>query len=67
MGKNINRCSNTYIDSTKQKWAIGPKYNKLILTLKTSYAEESSLDKISTVHNDNLDSLCLLCKGVRFE
>ncbi|MDR4512607.1 MAG: hypothetical protein MRJ93_12985 [Nitrososphaeraceae archaeon] len=52
---------------TKQKLAIDPKYDKLILSLKTAYAEEFNLDKTSTVHNDHLDSLRLLCKGVLFE
>ena len=52
---------------TKQKLAIDPKYEKLILSLKTAYAEEFNLDKTSTVHNDHLDSLRLLCKGVLFE
>jgi hypothetical protein len=47
---------------TKQKVAIDPKYDKLILSLKTASAEEFNLDKTSTVHNDHLDSLRLLCR-----
>jgi len=56
----------TYQLLSKQKIAIPSKYDKLILSLKTAYASDFSLDKERTVHSDSLDALRLLLKGVKF-
>ena len=52
---------------SKQKIGIPSKYDKLILSLKTAYAEDFDLDKDRTVWNDSLDALRLLLKGVKFK
>ncbi len=57
----------TYQLLTKGKIAIPKKYEKLILSLKTAYAEDFSLIKEESPYNDHLDSLRLLCKGVLFQ
>lgn len=56
----------TYQLLTKQKLAIPSKFDRLILSLKTAYANEWNLDKNVSVHNDDLDALRLLLKGVKF-
>ena len=53
----------TYQLLTKQKLAIPSKFDRLILSLKTAYANEWNLDKNVSVHNDDLDALRLLLKG----
>jgi hypothetical protein len=57
----------TYQLLSKQKIAIPSKYDKLILSLKTAYASDFSLDKDRTVHNDWCDSLRLALHGIRFK
>jgi len=47
--------------------AIPPRYEHLITSLRTAYAEEWNLDKEQSVYNDSLDCLRLICKGVKFE
>ncbi len=56
----------TYQLLTKQKLAIPSKFDRLILSLKTAHANEWNLDKNVSVHNDDLDALRLLLKGVKF-
>ena len=56
----------TYQLLTKQKLAIPSKFDRLILSLKTAYANEWNLDKNVSVHNDHLDALRLLLKGIKF-
>ncbi len=56
----------TYQLLTKQKLAIPFRFDRLILSLKTAYANEWNLDKNVSVHNDDLDALRLLLKGVKF-
>jgi hypothetical protein len=56
----------TYQLLTKQKLAIPSKFDRLILSLKTAYANEWNLDKNVSVHHDDLDALRLLLKGVKF-
>jgi len=43
--------------------AISEKYEKLITSLRTSYANEYSLDKEQTSYDDLLDGLRLSLKG----
>ncbi len=43
--------------------AIDPKYDKLITSLRTAWANELSLDKNQTSYNDLLDALRLSLKG----
>jgi hypothetical protein len=47
--------------------AIHPKYDKLIISLRTAYAKEYSLDKDQTSYNDSLDALRLSLKGYQIE
>ena len=49
-----------------RKWRIFSytrKYDKLIISLRTAQANELSLDKDHTVHDDLLDALRLSLKG----
>jgi hypothetical protein len=43
--------------------AIPPKYEKLIVSLRTAQAKEYSLDKEQTSYDDSLDALRLSLKG----
>jgi hypothetical protein len=43
--------------------AIDPKYDKLLTSLRTAYANELTLDKEQTSYNDLLDALRLSLKG----
>ena len=38
------------------------KFDKLIISLRTAYANEYSLDKEETSYSDSLDALSLSCK-----
>ena len=57
--------------STPSKWRIWPKgylaipekYDKLITSLRTAYANELTLDKEQTSYDDSLDALRLSLKG----
>jgi hypothetical protein len=42
--------------------AIPKEHDKLIISLRTAYANEYSLDKEQTSYNDSLDALRLSCK-----
>jgi hypothetical protein len=41
---------------------IPPKYDKLVISLRTAWANELSLDKEQTSYSDSLDALRLSCK-----
>lgn len=51
---------------SKTYLAIPEKYDKLITSLRTAYAEELSLDKKETTYDDLLDPLRLGLKGFEF-
>ena len=52
---------------TKGYLAIPEKYDKLIISLRTAYAKELSLDKKESTYNDLLDGLRLTLKGFKIE
>jgi len=47
---------------SKEYIAIPKEFDKLIISLRTAYANELSLDKGKTSYSDSLDSLRLACK-----
>ncbi len=55
--------SHLYMIISKGYLAICPKYNKLIVSLRTAYDREYNLDKDQTSYNDSLDALRLSLKG----
>jgi hypothetical protein len=55
------------IQDTQGYLAIPSKYNKLIVSLRTCYAKEYSLDKEQTSYNDSLDALRLSLRGYQIE
>jgi hypothetical protein len=55
--------SNLHVVVSKQYLAIDPKYDKLLTSLRTAYANELSLDKEQTSYDDLLDTLRLGLKG----
>ena len=55
--------SNLHAVVSKGYLAIDKKYDKLITSLRTAYANELSLDKDQTSYNDLLDALRLSLKG----
>jgi hypothetical protein len=51
-----------------QKYLVIPEeHQKLIISLRTAYAKELSLDKEQTSYNDMLDALRLSLKGYSIE
>ena len=46
----------------KEYLVIPKEYDKLIISLRTAYANEYSLDKEQTSYSDSLDALRLACK-----
>ena len=46
----------------KQYLAIPQQFDKLIISLRTAYAKEYSLDKEQSSYSDSLDALRLACK-----
>jgi len=46
-------------------FAIDPKYEKVIISLKTAYSTDWKLDKTTTSFDDTLDALRLSCKGYK--
>ena len=46
----------------KEYLAIPKEFDKLIISLRTAYANEYSLDKEQTSYSDSLDALRLSCK-----
>ena len=58
----------TYNLLSKHRIAIdGTKYQKLILSLKSAYGTDFSLDKEVTIYSDYLDSLRLSLRGVKLK
>jgi hypothetical protein len=57
----------TYNLLSKKRIAIDPKYQKLILSLKSAYGTEFDLDKNITIYSDYLDSLRLSLRGVKLK
>ena len=47
---------------SKEYLCIPKDYEKLIISLRTAYAHELSLDKEKTSYPDSLDALRLACK-----
>jgi hypothetical protein len=47
--------------------AIDPKYEKLITSLRTAYAEELNLKQDITSYDDLIDGLQLALKGFQFK
>jgi hypothetical protein len=47
--------------------AIPSKYNELIISLRTAYANELSLDKQQTSYDDLIDSLRLALFQIKIE
>lgn len=52
---------------SKKYLAIDPKYDKLLTSLRTAYANELTLDKDQTLYNDLLDGLRLGLKAYQIE
>ena len=46
----------------KEYLAIPEQVDKLIISLRTAYANEYSLDKEQTSYSDSIDALRLACK-----
>ena len=51
----------------KEYLAIPKEFDKLIISLRTAYANEHSLDKEQTSYSDSLDALRLACKMFRMK
>jgi len=49
----------------KEYSANPEKFDKLIISLRTAYVHECSLDKEQTSYDDSLDALRLLLKGYK--
>jgi hypothetical protein len=58
-----NMLSNLHVLVSKGFLAIPEKYDKLITSLRTAWAEELTLDKQQTSYDDLLDALSLSLKG----
>jgi hypothetical protein len=59
--------SNLHAVVSKEYLAIDKKYDKLITSLRTAYAEELNLKKEQTSYDDLLDSLRLGLKAYNFQ
>jgi hypothetical protein len=62
-----NMLSNLHAVVSKQYLAIDPKYDKLLTSLRTAWAEELNLKKDVTSYDDLIDSLQLALKGFQFK
>jgi hypothetical protein len=62
--KHKNMLSHLHLLINKEYLAIPPgeKYDELIISPRTAYANEYSLDKEQTSYSDSLDALRLSCK-----
>lgn len=58
-----NMLSHLHLMINKEYLAIPEKFDKLIVSLRTAYAKEYSLDKEQTSYDDMLDALRLSLKG----
>jgi hypothetical protein len=54
-------------EESKQYLALNPKYDKLLTSLRTAYAEELNLEKEATSYDDLFDALRLALKGFEFK
>jgi hypothetical protein len=61
-----NMLSNLHVVVSKGYLAVDPKYDKLLTSLRTAYAEELNLKKEQTSYDDLLDALRLSLKGIQF-
>jgi len=52
---------------SKDYLCIPKRFDKLILSLRTAYAREFSLDKEQTSYSDSLDALRLSLKGFKID
>jgi hypothetical protein len=59
--------SHLYLMVNEGYLAISPKFEKLIISLRTAQANEYSLDKKQTSYDDILDALRLSLKGYNIE
>jgi hypothetical protein len=66
-GFSSSHCGHLYLLINKGLLAIPQKYNKLIVSLRTAYAKEYSLDKENTSYNDSLNALRLSLIGYQIE
>ena len=62
-----NMLSNLHAVISKNYLAIDKRYDKLLTSLRTAYANELSLDKQQTSYDDLLDGLRLSLKAYNFE
>jgi hypothetical protein len=62
-----NMLSNLHAVISKGYLAVHPKYDKLITSMRTAYAEELSLEKKQTSYDDLFDALRLSSKGYQIE
>lgn len=62
-----NMLSNLHAVVSKGYLAIDAKYDKLLTSLRTAYANELTLDKSQTSYNDLLDGLRLALKAYQIE
>lgn len=59
--------SNLHLFISKEYLCIPSEFKKLIISLKTAYAKEYSLDKNETSYSDSLDALRLSLKGFKID
>ena len=59
--------SNLHMFFNKEYLAIPEKFDKLIVGLRTAYANEYSLDKEQTSYDDSIDALRLSLKGYKIK
>ena len=59
--------SKLHVMISEKHLVIPEEYQKLIISLRTAYANELSLDKEQTSYNDLLDALRLALKGYNIE
>jgi hypothetical protein len=59
--------SNLHMFVNKEYLAIPEKFDKLIVGLRTAYANEYSLDKEQTSYDDSIDALRLSLKGYKIK
>lgn len=59
--------SNLHLFISKEYLCIPLKYDKLIISLRTAYANEYSLDKNETSYSDSLDALRLSLKSFKID
>lgn len=59
--------SNLHLFISKEYLCIPERFDKLLLSLRTAYANEYSLDKNNTSYPDSLDALRLSLKGFKID